>query len=57
LHDNSYIHSRYFYIASSSPLLLKGTPDYSIDTLLELTCRSATFNCEWRTCPKSLRGG
>ena len=32
-----YIHSGYFYSASSSPLLLRGAPDYSIDTLLELT--------------------
>jgi len=23
----------------------------------ELTCRSATCNCEWRTCPRSLQGG
>jgi len=48
----------YFYSASSSsPLLLRGTPDYSIDTVSELTCRSATGNYEWRTCPRSLRGG
>jgi len=31
-------------------------PDYSIDTVLKLTHRSATGNCEWRTCPKPLRG-
>jgi len=30
---NSFIHSRYFYSTSSSPLLLRGTPDYSIDTV------------------------
>jgi len=29
----SFIHSGYFYRASSSPLLLRGTPDYSIDTV------------------------
>jgi len=28
-----------------------------IDTASELTCRSAIRNCEWRTCPRSLRGG
>ena len=29
-------------------------PDHSIDTVSELTRRSATGNCEWRTCPRSL---
>jgi len=48
---HSFIHSRYLYSASSSPLLLRGAPDYSIGTLSELTCRSATGNREWRTCP------
>jgi len=42
----SFIHSRYFYSASSSSLLLRGTPDYSIDTVPELTRWSATGNCE-----------
>jgi len=41
-------HSRCFYSASSSPLLLRGTPDYSIDTVVELTRWSATGNYEWR---------
>jgi len=39
---HSIIHSRYLYRASSSPLLLRGAPDYSIDTVSELTRRSAT---------------
>ena len=52
----SFIHSWYFYSASSSPLLLRGVPDYSIDTVSELTRRSATGNCEWRTLQRSLRG-
>jgi len=52
--SNSFIHSRYFYSASSSPILLRGALYYSIDTVLELTRRSATGNCEWRTCPRSL---
>jgi len=51
------IHSRYFYGTSSSPLLLRGAPDYSLGAVSELTCRSATGNYEWRTCPRSLRGG
>src|SRR6218665_625222 len=52
---NALIHSRYFYSAfSSSPLLLTGAPDDSIDTVSELTCRSTTGNCERRTCPRSL---
>ena len=43
---HSFVHSGYFYSASSSPLLLIGASDYSIDTVSELTCRSATGNCE-----------
>src|SRR6218665_1896543 len=42
---HSFIHSGYFYGTSSSPLLLRVAPDYSIDTVSELTCRSATDNC------------
>jgi len=45
------IHSGHFYSASSSPLLLRGVLNYSIDTVPELARRSATGNCEWRTCP------
>jgi len=47
------IHSGFLYGASSSHILI-GSPDYSIDTVSELTRRSATGNCEWRTCPRSL---
>jgi len=36
--------------------LFRSAPDYSIDTESELTRRSTTGNCEWRTCPRSLRG-
>ena len=54
---HSFINSWCFYSTSSSPLLLRSTPDYSIDTLSELTCRNATWNCKWRTCPRSLHGG
>jgi len=39
-------HFEYFYSSSSSPLLLRGAPDYSIDTVLELTRQSATGNSE-----------
>src|SRR6218665_796253 len=35
-----------FYSATSSPLLLRGTPYYSIDTVLELIRRSTTRNFE-----------
>ena len=38
----SFIHYVYFYSASSSQLLLGGAPDYSIDTVSELTRRSAS---------------
>src|SRR6218665_651415 len=37
-----FIHSGYFYSASSNPLLLRGAPDYSIVTVSELKHRSAT---------------
>ena len=40
------IHSSYFYSASSNALLLRGAPDYSIDTVSKLTCRSATGSYE-----------
>ena len=39
---HSFTRSGYFYSASSSPLLLRGAPNYSIDTVSELTCLSAT---------------
>src|SRR6218665_407318 len=32
---HSFIHSGHFYSAPSSPLLLKGAPGYSTDTVLE----------------------
>src|SRR6218665_2954396 len=42
-----FIHAVYFCSASSSPLLLRGIPDYiSIDTVSELTRRNATGNGE-----------
>jgi len=50
----SLINSRYFYSAFSSPLLLRGAFDNSIDTVSELTHWSATGNCEWSTCPRFL---
>jgi len=57
-HHHSFIHSsRYFYSASSSPPLLRGALDYSIDTVSELTHQSAKGNCEWRSSTRSLRGG
>jgi len=43
--DNSFIHSRCFCSASSSPLQLRGAPNYST-TVSELTRRSATGNCD-----------
>ena len=51
---HSFIHCGYFYSASSS-LLLRGAPNYSIDTVPELIRRRATGNYKWRTCPRSLR--
>jgi len=46
INDINFIHSGYFYSAFSSPLLLRGIPDYSIDTVSELTRRSPTGNYE-----------
>jgi len=37
----------YFYSTSSGPLILRGIPEYSIDTVSELTRQSATGNYEW----------
>jgi len=51
-----FIHSGYVYNGFSSPLLLRGALDYSINIVSELTRRSAKSNCEWRTCPRSLCG-
>ena len=42
---------------SSSSLLLRGAPDYSIDTVSEATRWSASGNYKWKTCPRSLHGG
>jgi len=50
---HSFIHSGYFYSASFNPLLLRGAPDCSIDTVSELTRRNATCIYEWRACPRS----
>jgi len=39
----AYIHSGHFYSASSSPLLLRGAPDYSMDSFgycIEVSCQS-----------------
>src|SRR6218665_2079313 len=33
--SNIFIHSNYLYSTSSSPLLLRGAPDYSTDTVSE----------------------
>ena len=37
---HSFIHSGYFYSASSSSLLLRGTPDYSTDTVPEFHAKA-----------------
>jgi len=53
LNTHSFIHSGYFYSASSSALLLRGAPD----TAQVLHAEAPQANCEWRTCPRSLHGG
>ena len=52
----TFIHSGYIYSTSSSTLLLRGASKYSIDSVSELARRNVTGNCEWRTCPRFLRG-
>jgi len=42
---SSFIHL-FIQDISIAPLLLKSTPDYSIDTVSELTCQCATGNYE-----------
>ena len=37
---NSFIHSGHFYSAPSSPLLLRGAPDYSTDTVSEFHAKA-----------------
>src|SRR6218665_997748 len=39
---HSFIHSGHFYSAPSSPLLLRGAPDYSTDTVSEFRSAQAT---------------
>jgi len=54
-----YIHSGYFYLSSSSPLLLRDAPDEGIDTVSKLTHRNATgMQLRAKDLPyRSLRGG
>ena len=51
----------YLYSASQCMSLSEAHPTTSLSidrpTVSELTRRSATGNCEWRTCPKSLSSG
>jgi len=51
MYANSLIHSEYFYSVSSSPLLLRGAPNFSIDIVSELPCQKATGN-KWCTVEK-----
>jgi len=54
----SFIHLRYFYSASTSPLLCYSeTLPTQHGYCAGISRRSATGNCEWRTCPRSLHGG
>ena len=43
-----FIYSGYLYSASSSPLLLRGASDYSVDSVSELTRLSARGKYKWR---------
>src|SRR6218665_98371 len=54
-----FIHSGHFYSASSSPLLLRSAPGTArIAYFARVSRRSATGNCELRTCPRpGLHGG
>jgi len=37
--------------------LSEALPTTAIDTVSEFTCQSATDNCKWRTCQRSLCDG
>jgi len=47
----------HFYSASRSLSFSEAFTATAIDTVSEFARRSATGNCKWRTCPRSLRGG
>src|SRR6218665_2027110 len=53
---HSFIHSGYFFSASLNPLLgySEALSNTAIDTVSKFTRRSATCNCKWRTCPRSM---
>jgi len=46
----------HFYRAFHSVSLSEALPTTANNTVSEFTCRSATDNCKWRTCPSSPRG-
>jgi len=55
-----FIHSGYFYSATVLPLqVLYYSEAFPTQHgyCARISRRSATGNCEWRTCPRSLRGG
>jgi len=47
----------YFYSASDSTNLSEALPNTVIATVSKFTRRSATDNCKWGACPRSLHGG
>ena len=51
------IHSGNFYSASSSPLYYSEALPTQQGCCVGVSSRSATDNCEWRTCTRSLRCG
>jgi len=51
------IDSDHFYSASSSPLHYSEALPTQHGYCAGVSCRSATGNCELRTCLRSLRGG
>src|SRR6218665_876349 len=52
---HSFIHSGHFYSAPSSPLLLRGAPDYSTDPVSEFHVE-AHRQLQVKDLPRSLRG-
>src|SRR6218665_3299549 len=50
----SFIHSGHFYSTSSSPLYYSGALPTQHGYCAGVSRRSATGNCELRTCPRSL---
>ena len=51
--EDSFVHSGYFYSASSRPLLLRDAPDYSIAAVSELRAKALQVSIRVKDLPKA----